>query len=535
MSFNPSGLAIPIFLLFMACEYLFLRAKGRTLHRYNDSINSLSMGLLLLTSDALLKASTFAVFILLYSEYRILDFSTTSWITWIVFFFGVDFCYYWFHRCAHEYNILWGAHVGHHQSEEYNLTTALRQSAFQYGFSWIFYLPLAILGCPPEVFLAQFAILKMYQFWLHTQAIDKIPVLEGIFSTPSSHRVHHAKNPIYIDRNYGGTLVIWDRVFGSWQPEKIDEPCHYGTTKPLDTLSPIKANLQHWIMLARDTLATKSWSDKIKLWFMPTGWRPTDCRETRDKLQHDGCSDRGKFDPQTSRPIKIYVGVSMGMLGIFAVMYLFKSPLLTGYELLLGSASLVAGVVMINRFLENKFRFAWIEIIRVPLLLGITVQLAVAPVMNQFSQTLTIQAPAHQVFEYVTVPTKWHEWHHQSLSVVPPLETSFQKDQRFDEVIQTLLGKDDMSWNVVQHKQDLLWEAHAYNHTKDANIRLKYDLVDSNGATEFTRTLHYETPNFLLHMLNQLYFNQHMRSESWKALEALKAQLERSGRQPERL
>lgn len=526
MSFNPSGLAIPLFLFLMAVEYVALRAQGRTLHRYNDSINSLSMGLLLLTSDALLKATTFAAFIYLYQEFRVADFATNDWLTWVVFFFGVDFCYYWFHRCAHEYNILWGAHVGHHQSEEYNLTTALRQSAFQYAFSWVFYLPLAIAGCPPEVFLAQFAILKVYQFWLHTQSINKIPLLEGIFSTPSSHRVHHAKNPIYIDRNYGGTLVIWDRVFGSWQPEIDDQVCHYGTTKPLDSLSPVKANLQHWSMLFRDTLNTESWKDKFILWFKPTGWRPNDCKQQFDALQHDGCDNREKFDPQASKGVRWYAGISMVMLGIFAVMYLFKSPLLDKGELLLGAASLIAGVIMINRFMENRFNLGWVELIRVPILIVLMVELATAPVMNQIQQTIIINASSNKVFEYVTVPTKWHEWHHQSLWVKPELLSSFQEGQRFEEEIQTLLGNDPMSWEVKEHNQDKAWEAHAYNHNKDANIHLRYEFKEIDTETEFTRTLNYETPNFLLHMANQLYFMSHMKDESMHALDSLKSKVE---------
>lgn len=526
MSFNPSGLAIPLFLFLMTIEYMVLRAQGRNLHRYNDTVNSLSMGMLLLTSDALLKATTFAAFIYLYQEFRVADFAVNDWVTWVVFFFGVDFCYYWFHRCAHEYNILWGAHVGHHQSEEYNLTTALRQSAFQYAFSWVFYLPLAIAGCPPEVFLAQFAILKVYQFWLHTQTIKKIPILEGIFSTPSSHRVHHAKNPIYIDRNYGGTLVIWDRVFGSWQPELEEQPCHYGTTKPLDSLSPVKANLQHWSMLFRDTLTTGSWKDKLALWFKPTGWRPEDCKEQSDTLQHDGCDNRNKFDPQTTKKIRWYSGISMTLLGVFAIMFLFKSPLLEKWELFLGAGSLLAGVIMINRFMENRFQLAWFELIRVPVLLFLIVEIATAPVMNQIQQRIVINAAPNKVFEYVTVPTRWHEWHHQSLWVKPEIQTSFQVGQTFEEEIQTLLGKDPMSWSVIENKQNQVWEAHAFNHNKGANIQLRYDLLATDNGTEFTRTLNYETPNFLLHMANQLYFMGHMKEESMAALESLKSKVE---------
>jgi alkylglycerol monooxygenase len=528
MTVNPSGLAIPLFVFFMLLEYLVLKLQGKNLHRYNDSINSLSMGMLLLTSDALLKATTFTVFIFLYNEFRLIDFESSQLITWLVFFFGVDFCYYWFHRCAHQYNILWGAHVGHHQSEEYNLTTALRQSAFQYAFSWVFYLPLAILGCPPEVFLVQFVILKLFQFWLHTQLINKVPFIEGIFSTPSSHRVHHAKNPIYIDRNYGGTLVLWDRVFGSWQPELDKEPCHYGTTQPLDTLSPIKANLQHWSLLFRDTLHTALVKDKFKLWFKPTGWRPADCIDQQRKvnLQHDGCTDRKKYDPKTTKLVNVYAGFSLVSISLLAIMFLFNSPRLAALELGASVLSIVLGLTMLSRFLENNLKYAWVEFIRWPVFIAIFWSLATTATHHNISQTIIINKSSEAVFEYVTVPNLWHEWHPQSLSVEPELHSSFQQGQAFDEVIQTSFGKDDMSWVVEQNIPNELWVARAYNHTKGVNIRLRYDLVVKAESTQFTRTLHYEMPNFMLHVANFLYFNKYMTEKSWHSLESLKSFLE---------
>lgn len=369
--YNINGLAIPLFLILMLVEYGVLRLQGRSLHRFNDSVNSLSMGLLLLISDALLKAYTFAVFIWLWQNHRLIDFQVENPITWLVFFLGVDFCYYWFHRIAHQINFLWGAHVGHHQGEEYNLTTALRQSAFQYAFSWVFYLPLAVLGCPPVVFVVQFVVLKMYQFWLHTQSINRIPLMEGVMSTPSSHRVHHAKNPIYIDRNYGGTLVIWDRLFGTWQPELDDEPCHYGTTRPLDTLNPVRANLQHWSMLARDTLNTARWQDKVSLWFRPTGWRPADCLALDAKdpgMQKTGCGDRPKYDPQTTPGKKLYVGCSMMLTFVVCTAFIFLSPQLPAWQVATGTVLVIGGLVIAGDLLENRTRFQWLEVVRVPLL-----------------------------------------------------------------------------------------------------------------------------------------------------------------------
>lgn len=373
--YNITGLAIPIFLVFMALEYAFLRLQKRQLHRFNDSVASLSMGLCLLVSDALLKTYTFAVFIYLWQSHRLFDFEVNSPVTWLVFFIGTDFCYYWFHRCAHEINVLWGAHVGHHQSEEYNLTTALRQSAFQYAFSWVFYLPLALLGCPPSVFLIQFVVLKLYQFWLHTQSINKISLLEGFFSTPSSHRVHHAKNPIYIDKNYGGTLVVWDRLFGTWQPELNNEPCHYGTTVPLNTLNPIKANLQHWHMLAVDTLKTEFWRDKFGLWIKPTGWRPGDCKTEIETLQKNGCKERIKYDPQVSSMTKWYVGVNMLIIFIVSTLFLFLSPSLSASYLVFGVIVILGSVVMANLLLERRFEYVFLEFIRLPVVLVLCVVL----------------------------------------------------------------------------------------------------------------------------------------------------------------
>lgn len=373
--YNINGLAIPLFMVFIAVEAVLLRGRG--LYRYNDSINSLSMGLCLLMSDALLKAYTFAVYIALWQQHRLFDFSAGSALTWIVFFFGVDFCYYWFHRSAHAINFLWGAHVGHHQSEEYNLSTALRQSAFQYAFSWVFYLPLALLGCPPEVFLIQFVILKVYQFWLHTQGIDRIPLMEGWMSTPSSHRVHHAKNPRYIDKNFGGTLVIWDRLFGSWQPELAAEPCHYGTVKPLDTLSPVKANLQHWAMLAADCWHTRRWRDKLRLWVMPTGWRPADC-DSEPGLQRLGCGNRVKYDPRAGSAVNRYAGFAFAVVAVLASGFIFYSPQLGSDIKWLAVAVIIGGVIAINGLMEGR-RFYWgVEAVRWPLSVWLAVAIAQA-------------------------------------------------------------------------------------------------------------------------------------------------------------
>ncbi len=527
--YNPIGLAIPLFVLLMLFEFLLARAKGKSLHRYNDSLNSLSMGMCLLVSDALLKTFTFAAFVYLWQHHRVFEFATADWLTWLVFFFGVDLCYYWFHRFAHEYNILWGAHVGHHQSEEYNLTTALRQSAFQYGFSWVFYLPLAILGCPPEVFLGQFALLKIYQFWLHTQLIHRIPMMEGWMSTPSSHRVHHAKNPIYIDKNYGGTLVVWDRLFGTWQPELAQEVCHYGTTEPLNTLSPIKANLQHWGQLLQDSWNTQRWRDKWMLWFKPTGWRPEDCRTQGNMwLQHDGVAERPKYDPQTSLKVNVYAGLTLLSLGGLAIMFLFRSPTLSAEQLAYGVFAIVGGVVMVNRFLENQFRFWFIECIRWPVAIYLTIQLAVTGSVTTVVNSITMAQPAVVVYDYVTNPNRWREWHFQSVSVTPERDYALVRGDTFDEIIRTPLGEDFLQWRVIENVENRLWIANGYNAAKNIHIELTYELNTvgvGQGQTEFTRTLRYEVPNFFWHAVNAVYFKPQVHGHSQLALTALQQKL----------
>lgn len=530
--YNINGLAIPLFLFFMVIEYVALRLRGRSLHRYNDSVASLSMGMCLLFSDAFLKAYTFAVFIYLWDHFRFFDFQTSDPMTWIIFFFGVDFCYYWFHRFAHEINFLWGAHVGHHQSEEYNLTTALRQSAFQYAFSWVFYLPLALLGCPPEVFLLQFIFLKLYQFWLHTQGIDRIPGLEGVFSTPSSHRVHHAKNPVYIDRNYGGTLIIWDRLFGTWQPELKAEPCHYGTTRPLDTFNPIKANLEHWSMLASDTVHTRSWTDKFGLWFKPTGWRPQDCiekgKDMTSSLQKTGTQEREKYDPRATKGTKLYVALSMVLTFLGATMFIFLAPQLSATVGVVGSLIIIGGLVIANGLMENNKRLRYLEFIRLPAMLVLIGFLWTKPVTTEVIDTVAIERSKLATLNYASTPDLWPEWHPQSLKVYLEDKVPLKTGEGFEEDIMTPIGQNHLIWKVLAAKAGDHWIAHAENQDNGALIELEYWVTEQNGVTSFERRLRYTLPNFALVAANALYMKSKIEKKSEVALLKLKEVLEMS-------
>jgi hypothetical protein len=183
-----------------------------------------------------------------------------------------DLCYYWLHRAGHEVAIFWAAHVVHHQSQEYNLSTALRQTASGGLLGWIFYLPLALLGVPPLLFGIVALVDLLYQFWVHTEHVGKLGWFDRVFCSPSNHRVHHAVNEGYVDRNYGGILVVWDRMFGTFQEEH--EPCVYGTRAPLNSWDPLWANLEVYAGLAATAWRTPRWRDKLALWFKPPGWEP---------------------------------------------------------------------------------------------------------------------------------------------------------------------------------------------------------------------------------------------------------------------
>lgn len=273
--------AVPVFFLLIGLEVLLGRALRRKLYRLNDSINDLSCGIIEQTVGIFLKGVLFGGYLWVYGQatthgWNLIDVNTYStvgkWGAALALFLGVDCAYYWFHRIAHELNAPWAGHVVHHSSEEYNLAVALRQGTFQGCFSWVFYLPLALLGFEPRWYAAMSSFDTLYQFWIHTRVIGKLGPLEWVFNTPSHHRVHHARNPQYLDKNYAGTLIIWDRMFGTFVAEQ-DEPV-YGLTKPLNSWNPIWANLHVWADLFRDAALAPRWIDKLKIWVMPQGWRP---------------------------------------------------------------------------------------------------------------------------------------------------------------------------------------------------------------------------------------------------------------------
>ena len=307
------ALAVPFFLLALLLELIVDRVRGTGYYRTNDAINSLSAGTLSVTFGYFTRLLPAAIWAYVLQNFALIeidptwfDFSARGVALWALALIAFDFCYYWAHRMGHEISILWAAHAVHHQSEDYNLSTALRQTSTGFLFTWVFYLPLFLLGMPFEVFVTVNALDLIYQFWVHTRHIDRLGWMEWIFVTPSNHRVHHAQNELYIDRNYGGILIVWDRLFGTFQDELEDEPVVFGVRKPLANWNPFWANLQVYDYLWFDAVRTARWRDKLGVWVRRTGWRPADMEHTHPKARAD-LATFDKYDPPFSPSARRYV------------------------------------------------------------------------------------------------------------------------------------------------------------------------------------------------------------------------------------
>ena len=340
--------SIPLFFASLAIELVWTHRRGQPFSRLNDSIADVSCGVLSQLAGIFDKALTLGVFVWVAAHASIqqwlplipawpdrsalitsegaLGFAidAPALLSWAVTFFLVDLCYYWSHRMSHEVNLLWAGHVVHHQSEEYNLSVALRQATIGKLFTWIFYLPLALIGVPWRLFVTCYGINLIYQFILHTRAVGKLGApIEGMMNTPSHHRVHHGVNPKYQDRNYAGVFIVFDKWFGTFEVEDDAEPVVYGTTKPLESWNPVAANLQVFRYLWQDLKQVSRWSDRVRLVFGRPGWRPA---ELGGPIMPSAVSVHSvqKFDPPVPRPLAGY-GLLQFVLATSAAVALLRN------------------------------------------------------------------------------------------------------------------------------------------------------------------------------------------------------------------
>jgi sterol desaturase/sphingolipid hydroxylase (fatty acid hydroxylase superfamily) len=293
--------AVPVFLLLIVIEYCYGKYKGKNTYRLNDTFTSLSLGMISRYPTMLNLGMQSLIFVYISKYLNVGLLSVKNPLTWVIAFLLYDLSYYWMHRMHHEIKILWATHSVHHHGEDYNLATALRQTSTGWLWKWIFYLPMIILGVPGEVFITVAGINLVYQFWVHTEHIGHLGFLEKIFITPMNHGIHHAKNKEYIDANYGGVFIIWDRMFGTYTARMPDVDPVYGTVSALQSWNPIWANFQIFTTMIKDTIKTKKYSDKVKVWFSKTYWRPDDCIETKDPKEF-----YIKFNPVITNDIKVF-------------------------------------------------------------------------------------------------------------------------------------------------------------------------------------------------------------------------------------
>jgi sterol desaturase/sphingolipid hydroxylase (fatty acid hydroxylase superfamily) len=338
-------LATPIFFLLIAIEFFVGWKRGRNTYRLNDTLNSIGLGVLSQISGVFTKLMAIGLYALVYEQAAIVKLPGNEAWVWIVGLVLYDFCYYWHHRFGHTVALFWAAHVVHHQSEEYNLSTALRQTSSGWIAGWIFYLPMALAGFPPLVFGVVALIDLLYQYWVHTRQIGKLGWFDRWFCAPSNHRVHHAVNEQYLDKNYGGIFIVWDRLFGSYAEEDDAVPCVYGTRGPLRSWNPVWANLHNYADMFRDSWHAADWGDKLRVWFKPPGWRPPDvaARWPKPPFEIDKLE---RYDPPMSRGAQV-----LAVLVFFALLAATTLLLWNAHTLSLGQQAGAAITVVVGLWL----------------------------------------------------------------------------------------------------------------------------------------------------------------------------------------
>ncbi len=357
-------IAMPLFLLLVLFEKWYGWRKGFDTVRTLDMISSLSSGVTNSTKDVL----GLSVAIISYSwlvEHLTVYQVQSSWMLYIIAFLALDFAGYWVHRLAHTVNFFWNNHIVHHSSEEFNLACALRQSISVYFRIYAFLLiPAAIFGVPQQV-IAVVAPLHLFaQFWYHTRHINKMGWLEYVIVTPAHHRVHHAINPEYLDKNYGQIFIFWDRMFGTFQEELAEIPAVYGVTRPVRTWNPIKINFMHLWLLAKDAWHTQSWKDKLRVWIMPLGWRPADVIEKYPVTKIEDVYHFEKYDTPAPKGMLVYLWIQLFCL-LLLVSYLFGNVASIGLTNLMYYGLFVfAQVYALTEFMDRNPRALIYEIVK---------------------------------------------------------------------------------------------------------------------------------------------------------------------------
>ncbi len=334
----------------MSIELVYEAITKKRTYRLNDAITNINLGTLNQITGIFSKIINIGIYTVIFELFA---FTTlpANWLTFIILFLLYDLCFYWSHRLAHQVSLFWGGHVVHHQSEDFNLTVALRQSSTAFIWSFPFYIPLALIGFDPLQFVTVGAFNLLYQFWIHTEHVKKIGWLEHILNTPSHHRVHHGRDPKYIDKNYAGVFIIWDKMFGTFKEE--EERPTYGITKPVNSWNPVYANFAHYIDLFHYVKQSKSWSDTKNMLFKQPGWLPEYLGGVQTPKEVSG--EFQKYNADISFIwAKVYIFIQFIVMLLVVSYFLFNNAEFDGITKGLFVAWIVYSAVMFGSLFETR-------------------------------------------------------------------------------------------------------------------------------------------------------------------------------------
>jgi sterol desaturase/sphingolipid hydroxylase (fatty acid hydroxylase superfamily) len=357
--------AIPGFVSLILIEYIWGLYKGQVNYRPIDTLSSLSSGITNIIKDVLGITFVIVSYEWLVNKISLVPIPEPNIWWYVGGFIAIDFASYWGHRLSHRVNVFWNKHIVHHSSEEFNLACALRQSISSFSNVYVFFLlPAALFGVPGEVIAILSPFHLFAQYWYHTQYIGRLGWLEYVIVTPSQHRVHHAINPEYLDKNYGAIFCVWDRWFGSFQEELDDVPAVYGVKRQVKTWNPVIINFQHLALLFRDTFNAKSWYDKARLWFMPTGWRPADAAEKFPIEIIDDPYSQVKYDTKASRGMVFWLWVQM-TFNLSLMFYLFSDLSGIGFpNVIYFGLFLILSVFSYSMLMDRSIHAWWVELFK---------------------------------------------------------------------------------------------------------------------------------------------------------------------------
>jgi alkylglycerol monooxygenase len=349
---DPILVAMPVFLLLCAVEaWLLRRQASKSAYRLADFLSGLGCGIF----DQVVNLGVFVLFVVGYHalerEHGMFELSRHSAWAWAAAVFAHDLAYYWFHRLSHRINLLWASHVVHHQSESYNFTVSLRQGAIATWVTLLFYIPLAWIGIPAEMFVVVHGAYQIYQFLVHTELCPRLGPLEWVLASPRNHRVHHGRNGPYLDRNYGGFFIIWDRLFGTYVDESV-EP-EIGTRDGMRSWSPLWANFGHFAKLAREAGAAPDLSAKLLVWL-----GPPEGRMSRAELVMAPMPEVPRYDVAPSPRAALYVAVQLLVLGVAMLYLLYARATLSPTWIAVGSGAILAGLISLGALLDTR-SWAW--------------------------------------------------------------------------------------------------------------------------------------------------------------------------------